>query len=334
MSERSPHPPSPHGRVADLWRRGRLTLEYHGAKELAFRIVTAPLRPTPLGERLGHGRRYGAEEARAKNWYRRDGRLVTVVIPTYGDPGLVEQAVASVRKTTDRKRVRIIVVDDGSEPRHRDRLRDLRGARVELMPENRGFAGAVNRGLELVAPQDDVVVLNSDVIAERGWLERLQYTAYREPRIGIVGAEAALRRPAHPVRGVLPQPRRARVVRPPLPLQGGQPPRGEPDRARDRRRPAPACTSSARRSTPSAASTPGYGMAYEDMDYCLRALGGRLADLLHPARDAPPPRVADTPDRAGRARAGVPALLLAALGRRSSTSATSARPRAGCVSST
>ena len=55
MSTRPPHPPSPNGRVADLWRRARLTLKYHGPKELAFRIVTAPLRPTPLGERLGHG---------------------------------------------------------------------------------------------------------------------------------------------------------------------------------------------------------------------------------------------------------------------------------------
>src|SRR5215212_10627479 len=108
MTSRPSHPPSPNGRIADVWRRARLTLKYHGPKELAFRVVTAPLRPTPLGERLGHGRRYGAEEARARRWYRSEGRLVTVVIPTFGDPGLVERAVASVRKTTDRKRVRVI----------------------------------------------------------------------------------------------------------------------------------------------------------------------------------------------------------------------------------
>jgi GT2 family glycosyltransferase len=187
MSSRPPHPPSPQGRLADLWRRSRLTLKYHGPKELAFRIVTAPLRPTPLGERLGHGRRYGAEEARARRWYRDEGRPVTVVIPTYGDPALVEQAVASVRKTTDRRRVRIIVVDDGSVAEHQSRLRSLRGARVELLGANGGFSAAVNHGLDRVPAGDDVVVLNSDVVAERGWLERLQYTAYREERIGIVG---------------------------------------------------------------------------------------------------------------------------------------------------
>jgi GT2 family glycosyltransferase len=187
MTTRPPHPPSPQGRIADLWRRGRLTLQYHGPKELAFRLVTAPLRPTPLGKRLGHGRRYGAEEARARRWYQDEGRPVTVVIPTYGDPGLVEQAVASIRKTTDRKRVRVVVVDDGSDAAHQERLRRLRGARVELLGENVGFARAVNRGLALAPPGDDLVVLNSDVIAERGWLERLQYIAHREERIGIVG---------------------------------------------------------------------------------------------------------------------------------------------------
>ena len=187
MTTRPPHPPSPQGRIADLWRRGKLTLRYHGPKELAFRVVTAPLRPTPLGRRLGHGRRYGAEESRARRWYREEGRPVTVVIPTYGDPALVEQAVASIRKTTDRGRVRIVVVDDGSAPEHQARLRSLRGARVEVAEQNAGFAATVNRGLRLAPTTDDVVVLNSDIVAQRGWLERLQYTAHRERRIGIVG---------------------------------------------------------------------------------------------------------------------------------------------------
>jgi GT2 family glycosyltransferase len=269
MTTRPPHPPSPNGRLADLWRRGRLTLQYHGAKELAFRIATAPLRPTPLGESFGHGRRYGAEEARARRWYRSEGRLVTVVIPTYGDPGLVEQAVASVRKTTDRKRVRIIVVDDGSAPHHQDRLRPLHAARVELLPGNRGFAGAVNHGLELVPPMDDVVVLNSDVIAERSWLERLQYTAYRSREIGIVGPKLLyadrriqsagsyrnLGAPEwfdHRYRFKEKWYLEANIVAPVLGTTG-------------------ACMYIKRAALDAIGPfDEGYGMAYEDMDYCLR----------------------------------------------------------------
>ena len=187
MSTRPPHPPAGSGKLADLWRRGVLTLRYHGPRELAFRIVTAPLRPTPLGERLGHGRRYGDEEARAKRWYRRYGRPVTVVIPTYGDPSLAAQAVASVRKTTKRAMTRVIVVDDGSPPEHHPALRAITGAEVVLSEANGGFAVACNRGIALADPGDDVVVLNSDIVARAGWLERMQYIGHRSGDIAIVG---------------------------------------------------------------------------------------------------------------------------------------------------
>jgi GT2 family glycosyltransferase len=188
MTTRPPHPPVAKGRLADLWRRARLTLQYHGPRELALRLVTFPLRATPLGPRLGYGRRYGAIQARARRWYRKQWRPVTVVIPTYGDPTLVTAAVAGVRKTTERARVKVVVVDDGTpDAGHRERLSRLRGARVELMERNGGFAAACNRGIALAPPGDDVVVVNSDVIARPGWLERLQYTAYREEQIGFVG---------------------------------------------------------------------------------------------------------------------------------------------------
>ena len=232
--------------------------------------MTAPLRPTPLGARLGHGRRYGAEEARARRWYRANGRPVTVVIPTYGDPALVAQAVASVRKTTDRKRVRVVVVDDGSPPEHHAGLRAVRGATVDLLPENRGFAGAVNRGLELVPGGDDVVILNSDVIAERGWLDRLQYTAYRDPEIGIVGPK------------LLYADRRIQSA-------GSHRNLGAPEWFDHRYRFKEASHPEANIVTPVLGTTgaclyvkraaldavgpldAAYGMAFEDMDYCLRA---------------------------------------------------------------
>ena len=45
----------------------------------------------------------------------------------------------------------------------------------------------MNRGLERAGPGDDVVVLNSDVIAHPDWLRGLQHAAYDEDDIGIVG---------------------------------------------------------------------------------------------------------------------------------------------------
>jgi GT2 family glycosyltransferase len=176
-------------KLVELWRRGRLTLKYHGVRELLFRLVTFPLRPTPLGRFLRQDERHRrAEHVQARRWYRSDGRPVTVVIPTYGDPGLVADAVRSVRRTTTAGRVNIVVVDDGSpDLAHREAVRALEGAQAVLLPENCGFAVAANRGIEIAPPDHDVVVLNSDVVAHPGWLERLQYAAYRAEHIGIAG---------------------------------------------------------------------------------------------------------------------------------------------------
>ena len=78
-------------------------------------------------------------------------------------------------------------MDDGSAAEHREKLPGLVDAQVALLPENRGFSAAVNHGIALAPADHDIVVLNSDVVAEPGWLARLQYVAYGSPRIGIAG---------------------------------------------------------------------------------------------------------------------------------------------------
>jgi len=104
-------------RLISLPRRAWLTLKYLGPREVLVRIVTFPLRPTPLGRRLGYGSSYGPERAKARRWYGEHGRPITVVIPTYGDPSVTVKAVKSVRRTTPRQRVRIIVCDASYEAR-------------------------------------------------------------------------------------------------------------------------------------------------------------------------------------------------------------------------
>src|SRR3954451_16096489 len=110
---------------AHLPRRAYLTLRYQGAREFAFRLMTFPLRLTPLGARMGFGLRMSDPAGPARRWYRQHGRSVAVVIPTFGDPSITARAVRSVRRTTDRARVRIILADDGSGPEYVARLRQL-----------------------------------------------------------------------------------------------------------------------------------------------------------------------------------------------------------------
>jgi GT2 family glycosyltransferase len=176
------------GLLSGLPRRALLTLQYHGPGEIARRGLSLPLRVVSpsLDRRLRERRAYGAEVKAAAKWYRSEGKPVTVVIPTYGDPQLVIDAVASIRQTTERSKVRIIVSDDGSDAEVQRRLSELKDAEVILGDSQQGFAANVNRAMRLA--ESDVVLLNSDIIARKGWLERLQFAAYEEDARGIIGA--------------------------------------------------------------------------------------------------------------------------------------------------
>ena len=170
-----------------LRERARLTVETYGWGELLLRFVTAPLRLLGLEKGVRDRLRERRELKATLLWYMTDGRPVTIVMPTYGAPDITFDAVKALRRTVDAKRVRIVVVDDASAPEHQERLKELRGVELVLAPENGGYSASVNLGLERAGDGDDVVVMNSDVIAGRHWLPRLQEAAYDGDATGIVG---------------------------------------------------------------------------------------------------------------------------------------------------
>ena len=172
----------------DLPRRAYLTVKHEGFAELLVRLATSPLRLVGLERGVRERLARFAQERRVRGWYRRESRLVTIVMPTYGDPSTTIDAVARLRGTLQPGAVRIVVVDDGSEPRHQRRLEEIarRDVVVELAPDNRGYAASVNRGIALAGHDHDIVVLNNDVVGHRGWLEALQHAAYTD-HAGIVG---------------------------------------------------------------------------------------------------------------------------------------------------
>jgi GT2 family glycosyltransferase len=180
----------PQGPFANLRRRIALTYQYLGWRELLWRAVTFPVRFTPLRHRLRLGTIVEVEQRRARGWYADKGRPVTVVIPTYGDPVHVTEAVRSIRRTTKRELVRIVVADDASPPADVQRLRRVAGIdELVLGEENVGFAANANRGIAAADAAHDIVLLNADIIARDRWLECLQYAAYAADDIGIVGAK-------------------------------------------------------------------------------------------------------------------------------------------------
>jgi GT2 family glycosyltransferase/glycosyltransferase involved in cell wall biosynthesis len=182
----------PEGAFSNLRRRIHLTYTHFGLRTILWRLITFPLRFTPLHRRLRlrtHAR--DQERRRAAAWYREHGSPVDIVIPSYRDAALVRKLVRSIRRTTARGMARVIVADDHSGPEHLAAVRAIDGIDVLIESEhNSGFAANVNRGLSATLPERDVVVLNSDVEASLpGWLEGLQYAAYRDADVGIVGAQ-------------------------------------------------------------------------------------------------------------------------------------------------
>jgi GT2 family glycosyltransferase len=177
---------------SNLPRRIRLTLEYEGLSGFVRKSLRFLLRLTPLRRFLSADAALRDMHSKARAWYRKNARPVTVVIAAYGAPDTTVRTVRSVRQTTSSRRVHVVVVDDGSPPDVQASLRERvqrAGAEVLLGGENVGYAANVNRALEPLArsADRDVVLLNNDVVAHRGWLELLQYAAYQSPKAGIVG---------------------------------------------------------------------------------------------------------------------------------------------------
>jgi GT2 family glycosyltransferase/glycosyltransferase involved in cell wall biosynthesis len=251
---------------ANLPKRAYLTLRYQGVRETLWRLITFPLRLTPLGPRLGLVARVNDPSGPARAWYAQHGRPVAAVIPSYGPAKLALKAARSVKRTSN---ARVIVADDGSPAAEVAKLRRSTHIDEVVAGENAGFAANANRGLRLVRADEDAVLLNSDVIAHRGWLEVLQHAAY-EHDAGITGGKllypddtiqfaGAVRNPDapqwfdHRFRFRPAEHNASEILQPALAITG-------------------ACLY-VKRETMDAIGLldEGYGMAYEDTDYCLRA---------------------------------------------------------------
>jgi GT2 family glycosyltransferase len=180
---------APKSRFADLPRRVYLTYRYRGIRQLLYRTIVFPLRLTPLDRVLPLGDGQARATLDAIRWYRAHGRPVTIVIPSYRDAQLVRQLVAAIRRTTRPGQAQIIVADDASGPEHVAALQAIEGIDVIVGERNAGFSANVNRGLRAANRGDDVVLLNSDVVPLRGWLAALQRAASARPEIALAGAK-------------------------------------------------------------------------------------------------------------------------------------------------
>jgi GT2 family glycosyltransferase/glycosyltransferase involved in cell wall biosynthesis len=112
-----------------------------------------------------------------------------IVVPVYNAPEDLRACVASVLADL-RPDVRLVLIDDASpDPAIAAYFAELaRLAHPQLVllrnEVNLGFTGTANRGMQLSAA--NVVLLNSDTIVTRGWLDALLHCAATDPTIGTI----------------------------------------------------------------------------------------------------------------------------------------------------
>ncbi|WP_238162656.1 glycosyltransferase family 2 protein [Cohnella sp. AR92] len=110
----------------------------------------------------------------------------SIIIPTFNQVDMLKQCVESIMDNTDLP-YEIIVVDNASTDGTEGYLRGLGGqVRYRVLESNKGFSGAINRGM-MMAKGDTVLLLNNDTLATERWLDNLLDCLRSDERIGMVG---------------------------------------------------------------------------------------------------------------------------------------------------
>jgi GT2 family glycosyltransferase len=117
-------------------------------------------------------------------------RLVSIVIPCYGERSYTELCVASIQEHSGEVPWELILVDNGSPDDTLAWANGLAGEdpRIRVVPltRNTGFARGVNAGLA-VARGTEIVVLNNDAVVTAGWLAGMLAVLAERPQVGVVG---------------------------------------------------------------------------------------------------------------------------------------------------
>jgi GT2 family glycosyltransferase/glycosyltransferase involved in cell wall biosynthesis len=113
-------------------------------------------------------------------------KSVDIVIPVFNGVQPLQECIDSIRKHTQPP-YRILIVNDGStDPSVTKYLSELENDHVRVLSNKRnlGFVESANLGFNF--SKEDVVLLNSDTVVTREWLEKIYKCAYSSDAIGTV----------------------------------------------------------------------------------------------------------------------------------------------------
>lgn len=115
-------------------------------------------------------------------------RKVDIIIPIYNAYEDLLICIESLKRNTDLNNHRVFLINDCSpDERIRPYLDRLSGEGFIVIhnESNKGFSGNVNLGFSQ-STEHDVVLLNTDTILTKQWLDKLIHCAYSDPAIATV----------------------------------------------------------------------------------------------------------------------------------------------------
>ncbi len=123
---------------------------------------------------------------------------VSIIIPHQAGTEILLACLGSLASDPSYPSAEILLVDNGSRDGSvEEAQRRFPGIRVLRLPENQGYAGGCNRGIE-ASRGKYVVLLNDDTELEPGWLRELVRAAEEDPGVGACQPKIrSLRDPAH-----------------------------------------------------------------------------------------------------------------------------------------
>ena len=116
--------------------------------------------------------------------YKRD---VDIIIPVYNALEDLKLCVESIKRNTNLKKHRLILINDkSSDEKVWSYMQSIETDNILIFNNevNLGFSGNINRGIQI--SNRDVILLNSDTIVTQNWIEKIVNCAYSDPAIGTV----------------------------------------------------------------------------------------------------------------------------------------------------
>ena len=116
-----------------------------------------------------------------------DRKGIDIIIPVYNALDDLKLCIDSINKWTDLSKDRVIIIDDKSPDESiLAYLHQIQTNNTVIIENNinKGFSASVNVGMQY--SDRDVLLLNSDTVVTRDWVNKIYKCAYREDTIGTV----------------------------------------------------------------------------------------------------------------------------------------------------